>query len=90
MFSKTVDNFSFMYNRDVESVIKELVKRNKRTLVIGEIGLDYHYDDSPDRKIQIDCFEKQLALAEELGVPVEIHSRDAQCTWEQKTPLPPK
>jgi len=70
-------DFSFMYNRDVESVIKELVKKNKRTLVIGEIGLDYHYDDSPDRKIQIDCFEKQLALAEELGVPVEIHSRDA-------------
>ena len=44
---------------------------------IGEIGLDYHYDHSP-RKIQRDVFVKQLHLAEELGLPVIIHSREAK------------
>ncbi len=43
---------------------------------IGEIGLDYHYPD-PDKAAQRAAFEAQLALAEELSLPVEVHSRDA-------------
>lgn len=46
-------------------------------VAIGEIGLDYYYDQSP-RPEQIEAFEKQLAIAEQLGLPVEIHTRDAE------------
>ncbi|MCL1787450.1 MAG: TatD family hydrolase, partial [Defluviitaleaceae bacterium] len=42
----------------------------------GEIGLDYHYDFSP-RDVQRHWFKRQLALAYELGMPVAIHSREA-------------
>lgn len=48
----------------------------ERMLAIGEIGLDYHYDFSP-RETQRDCFDAQLALAEELRAPVIIHDREA-------------
>ncbi len=48
-----------------------------RTVAVGEIGLDYHYDHSP-RQAQVRAsFELQLELADDLGLPVVIHSRDA-------------
>jgi TatD DNase family protein len=43
---------------------------------IGETGLDYHYDFSP-RTAQRDAFGRQLDLAAELGLPVVVHSREA-------------
>lgn len=45
-------------------------------VAIGEIGLDYYYDQSP-RAEQIDAFEKQLEIAAQLNLPVEIHN--ARC-----------
>ncbi len=57
-------------------IIKVHIKRNKKIIGIGEIGLDYHY--TKDNKIeQIKLFEEQLKLAEEYNLPVVIHSRDA-------------
>jgi len=47
-----------------------------KTLAIGEIGLDYHYDNSPREK-QREVFHRQLQLARERSVPVIIHSREA-------------
>lgn len=47
-----------------------------KTVAIGEIGLDYHYDGY-DPAVQKRVFEEQLDLAEELSLPVVIHSRDA-------------
>jgi TatD DNase family protein len=47
-----------------------------RTSVIGEIGLDYHYDFSP-RDVQRDVFARQLELANEMGLPVALHLREA-------------
>lgn len=47
-----------------------------QTVAIGEIGLDYHWDTSP-RAVQRRVFVQQLALADELDMPVSIHSRDA-------------
>lgn len=49
---------------------------DEKTVALGEIGLDYHYDFSP-RDIQKTVFENQLLLAEELGMPVVIHDREA-------------
>ena len=44
---------------------------------VGEIGLDYHYDDNPPRDIQRACFEEHLALASLFQKPALIHDRDA-------------
>lgn len=55
--------------------VRELA-RDYKCLAIGEIGLDYHYDE-PAKELQKDWFERQLQLAKEIGKPVIIHSRDA-------------
>ena len=44
---------------------------------MGEIGLDYHFDDNPEKSTQREFFIKQIALADELGLPIVVHSRDA-------------
>ncbi|MDE7366605.1 MAG: TatD family hydrolase [Lachnospiraceae bacterium] len=48
----------------------------EKIVAIGEIGLDYHYDE-PSKEIQFQWFEVQLELARQVGLPVVIHSRDA-------------
>ena len=50
--------------------------QNPRVRAIGEIGLDYHYEDIP-REIQKNAFRMQLALARELSMPVVVHEREA-------------
>lgn len=55
--------------------LKELCL-NEKVVAIGEIGLDYHYDDVQKDK-QIYWFERQMRLANELDLPVVIHMRDA-------------
>lgn len=63
-------------NEEVDiSFIKELAK-NKKVVAIGEIGLDYHYDGH-DKELQKKYFIEQIQLANELNLPVVIHSRDA-------------
>jgi len=63
---------------NVEALPKgEQKLRAGKVVAIGEIGLDYHYDSSP-REIQRDVFLKQLRLAQELDLPVVIHSREAK------------
>ncbi len=49
---------------------------NPKILGIGEIGLDYHYENT-NKEIQKKYFNLQLSLAEKLNLPVVIHSRDA-------------
>lgn len=55
--------------------LREL-SNNEKVVAIGEIGLDYYYDNSP-RDIQKEVFRKQLELSHELDLPVIIHTRDA-------------
>lgn len=55
--------------------IREFAK-NKKVVSIGEIGLDYYWDKSFVDK-QKDIFIKQVKLANELGLPIEIHDREA-------------
>lgn len=63
------------YDDDVEKRLIEL-SRDKKVVAIGEIGLDYHYDNSP-RYVQKVVFKRQIELAASLKKNIVIHSRDA-------------
>ena len=64
------------FTDDIYRKLKEWATKEK-VVAIGEIGLDYHYDNSP-REVQRDVFKKQLLLAKETNLPVVIHSREAK------------
>ena len=68
----------FLSNIDAElSDIEALITDpSNKCVCLGEIGLDYHYDDT-DKEKQMDYFERQMLLAEKLGLPVSIHDREA-------------
>ena len=62
-----------------EALIEEyrtLCRENPKVLAIGEIGLDYHYEDIP-RDIQQRAFRMQMQLAQEEQLPVIVHEREA-------------
>ncbi len=65
---------SDMTEADIEEL--EQLAKHKKVVAIGEIGLDYFYDNSPRDK-QKYWFARQLQLAEKLNMPVTIHNRDA-------------
>jgi TatD DNase family protein len=54
-----------------------LLLDNPKCVAVGEVGLDYHYDNGAPRETQLKWFDAQLSLAEERGLPVIVHSRDA-------------
>ncbi|MDP4091601.1 MAG: TatD family hydrolase [Bacillota bacterium] len=62
-----------------DGMLKEIsnMARSNKVKAIGEIGLDYYYEENPSREVQREAFRKQMKLAEELSLPVVIHDRDA-------------
>ena len=60
---------------DIEE-IKKLCISSKKVVAVGEIGLDYYWNKE-NKEIQKEFFRKQIALANELNLPIQIHSRDA-------------
>lgn len=64
------------YDDEAEEKIKSLVQ-SEPVLAWGEIGLDFHYYNSP-RNVQIEAFKKQLRAARECNLPVVIHTREAE------------
>ncbi len=58
----------------VESYV-EMIKSNPRLIGIGEIGLDSHVEEKNPPAIQKDLFVRQIGIANELEIPVVIHSR---------------
>ena len=63
-------------NEAVLDEYRTLCKLNPKVKAIGEIGLDYHYEDIP-RQLQKTAFIAQLELARELDLPVIVHEREA-------------
>ena len=63
-------------NEEVLEEYRKLCKLNPKIKAIGEIGLDYYYEDIP-REIQKKAFRMQMELARELNLPVIVHERDA-------------
>ncbi len=64
------------YSKEVGDYIRANAP-NPRVVAIGEIGLDYHYNQSPKEE-QLFAFRDQLQIAADLDLPVEIHTRDAE------------
>lgn len=63
-------------NDDDIKDLKRLLKSNSKIVGIGEIGLDYYYGKD-NREQQLKLFDSQLKIAQEMNMPVVIHSRDA-------------
>lgn len=85
---KLIKKYPFMYgavgvhpeecapmNKESLDYIRTMAKEEK-VVAIGEIGLDYYWDE-PEREIQKKWFEEQIELAKEVNLPMIIHSRDA-------------
>lgn len=64
------------WNDDTEARMIQQLAQDK-AVAVGEIGLDYHYDDGAPREIQRKWFVRQLEIAKELDLPVVIHDREA-------------
>ena len=56
--------------------VQKLLSAHK-VVAVGEIGLDYHYEDGAPREKQLALFERQLMMANKAGLPVIVHDRDA-------------
>ena len=65
------------YNDAAEAATKALIAGGERVVAWGEIGLDFHYDNSP-RDVQVEVFKRQLHAARDLNLPVIIHTREAE------------
>lgn len=68
-----------IFGNNIKEEIKELeqlCKTNKKVVAIGEIGLDYYWNKE-NKDLQKQWFEAQIKLANDLDLPIVIHSRDA-------------
>ncbi len=65
-----------VYSQEVEEFLLANLN-NPRVVAVGEIGLDYYYNHS-DHESQKQAFRKQMQLAQQFNLPVEIHTRDAE------------
>ena len=66
-----------LFDDEAEQLVLKLITQSSRVLAWGEIGLDFHYDNSP-REVQIKVFQRQLQLAGNANLPVIIHTREAE------------
>ena len=65
-----------LFDEEAERKLLRLLGSSERVVALGEIGLDFHYDNSP-REVQREVFARQLRMAREARKPVVIHSREA-------------
>lgn len=72
VFPEEVKDFSDKTLSDME----EIIKSNPKIIGIGEIGLDYYWDKS-FKELQKEAFIKQIEFANQMNLPINIHSREA-------------
>lgn len=65
------------FDSKAEERVLSLIKSSPRIVAWGEIGLDFHYDNSP-RDVQLQVFRRQLQLARDVGLPIVVHTREAE------------
>lgn len=66
------------YDDDTINKIREIARSSKKVIAIGEIGLDYYWENAEEiKKIQKEMFIRQIELANELDLPISIHARDS-------------
>ncbi|WP_310483646.1 TatD family hydrolase [Chamaesiphon sp. VAR_48_metabat_403] len=70
-----------LWQADLDLQIRELASSDKRVVAIGEMGLDFFKADN--HQLQVEVFRSQLQIANELGLPVIIHCRDAATMMQQ-------
>ena len=70
------------YDKHASSMIRELAK-DPTVVAVGECGLDFNRDFSP-RDMQRDCFEDQIQIASDLGLPLFMHQRDAHAAFMEQ------
>ncbi|HSS19311.1 MAG TPA: TatD family hydrolase [Pyrinomonadaceae bacterium] len=66
-----------LFDTTVAEELISLQSQTSRVIAWGEIGLDFHYDNSP-REVQLSAFRRQLQIARSLKLPVIIHTREAE------------
>lgn len=66
-----------LFDDRAEQRIMDLAQESAQVIAWGEIGLDFHYDNSP-RDVQMEAFRRQLRLARATLLPVIIHTREAE------------
>ncbi len=66
-----------LFDDRAEQRLGELIRQSPRVIAWGEIGLDFHYDNSP-RDAQRNVFRRQLRLARDANLPVIVHTREAE------------
>ncbi len=64
------------YHESELDVLREMAK-DPKVVAIGEIGLDYYWEENPPRELQQEVFRAQMKLAQELKLPVIVHDREA-------------
>ena len=67
---------------DLISKLRNLILNNKNVIAVGEIGLDYHFRND-NKELQKHIFENQIKLANELGLPITVHDREAHADTKQ-------
>lgn len=65
-----------LYDDHAEQHLISLIKSSSKVIAWGEIGLDFYYDHSP-RDVQVEVFRRQIRKARDLGLPIIVHSREA-------------
>lgn len=64
------------YTEDVEKELRDYLS-SENVVAIGEIGLDYYWEENPSKEMQMDILKRQYALAREFNKSVILHVRDA-------------
>ena len=75
----------FKLYEDVKNEIIKLVNENKKILAIGEIGLDYYWDENPERDIQKKVFREQMKLAEVfISIKKKLQEHQYDCGYNNR------